>query len=256
MIGDTKFEKAMLDSGASINVMPYSVYTSLKLGPLNKTGIIIQLADKSNAYPKGVVEDVLVKIDGLIFPADFYVLDMGSSNHTTPILLGRPFLRTSKTKMDFNNGTLTMEFDDKIIKLNIYDSMKHSCINNHVHFIDVIDQLAQDVFKFAGKNEWESVINEHLGKEKEELTLNTELQRTVAALNDLSKSGNSSYFVLPVSNEKPLSFVLQIFIPDLKLHPSHYKYTFHGGGGTLPVIIPNGLGAPQRRSKPTMIDPG
>ncbi|XP_019183634.1 PREDICTED: uncharacterized protein LOC109178454 [Ipomoea nil] len=57
MIGDTKLEKAMLDLGASINVMPYSVYASLKLGPLNETSVVIQLADRSNAYPKGVIED-------------------------------------------------------------------------------------------------------------------------------------------------------------------------------------------------------
>ncbi|XP_010247923.1 PREDICTED: uncharacterized protein LOC104590865 [Nelumbo nucifera] len=61
MIGNTRIKKAMLDLGASINVMPYSIYASLKLGHLNKTSVVIQLADRSNAYPKGIVEDVLVK---------------------------------------------------------------------------------------------------------------------------------------------------------------------------------------------------
>jgi hypothetical protein len=75
-IGNMRFEKAMADLGASINVMPYSIYASLKLGPLLKTGVVIQLADRSIAYPKGVVEDVLVQINDLVFPADFYVLDM------------------------------------------------------------------------------------------------------------------------------------------------------------------------------------
>lgn len=59
-IGNMRFEKAMADLGASINVMPYSIYASLTLGPLLKTGVVIQLADRSIAYPKGVVEDVLV----------------------------------------------------------------------------------------------------------------------------------------------------------------------------------------------------
>ena len=66
----------MLDLGASINVMPYSIYVSSKLGPSNKTGVVIQLADRFIAYPKGVVEDVLVQVYDLVFPADFYVLDM------------------------------------------------------------------------------------------------------------------------------------------------------------------------------------
>ena len=62
----------MLDLGASINVMPYSIYASLKLGPLKQTEVIIQLADRSNAYLKGVVEDALVKVNELIFPTDLY----------------------------------------------------------------------------------------------------------------------------------------------------------------------------------------
>ncbi|KAM2205529.1 hypothetical protein ACFX1S_025012 [Malus domestica] len=76
VIGNTKFEHAMLDLGASINVMPYSIYASMNLGELKNDGVIIQLADRSNAYPKGVLEDVLVQVDNLIFPADFYVLEM------------------------------------------------------------------------------------------------------------------------------------------------------------------------------------
>ena len=66
----------MLDLGASINVMPYSIYVSLKLGLLNKTGVMIQLADRSIAYPKGVVKDVLLQVDDLFFLADFYMLDI------------------------------------------------------------------------------------------------------------------------------------------------------------------------------------
>ncbi|XP_065623858.1 uncharacterized protein LOC112035328 [Quercus suber] len=99
-IGNTQLEKAMLDLGASINIMPHSIYASLKLGPLNKTSVAIQLADRSIAYPKGVVEDVLVQVNDLVFPADFYVLDMENDDQTTPILLGRPFLKISKTKID------------------------------------------------------------------------------------------------------------------------------------------------------------
>ena len=48
-------KRALLDLGASINVMPYHVYASLNLSQLEETGIIIQLADRSNSYPKGVI---------------------------------------------------------------------------------------------------------------------------------------------------------------------------------------------------------
>ncbi|KAL7606095.1 hypothetical protein Lser_V15G14921 [Lactuca serriola] len=75
-IGDLHVESAMLDLGASINVMPYSVFQSLNVGPLEETGVIIQLADKSSVSPKGVLEDVLVQVNQLVFPADFYVIDL------------------------------------------------------------------------------------------------------------------------------------------------------------------------------------
>ncbi|XP_031116536.1 uncharacterized protein LOC116020198 [Ipomoea triloba] len=67
MISGVKLEKVMLDLGASINVMPYSVYTSLNLGPLKKTCVVIQLADGSTTYPRGVIEDLLVEVNNLIF---------------------------------------------------------------------------------------------------------------------------------------------------------------------------------------------
>jgi hypothetical protein len=60
--------------------MPYYIYASLKLGPLNKTSVVIQMADRSIAYHKGVVEDVLVQINDLVFHTDFYVLDMENSD--------------------------------------------------------------------------------------------------------------------------------------------------------------------------------
>ncbi|KAI5424413.1 hypothetical protein KIW84_030558 [Lathyrus oleraceus] len=75
-IGDTKFENCMFDLGASINVRPNSVYNNLDLGPLQHIGLIIQLANRSNVRPAGVVEDVLAQVNDLIFPADFYILDI------------------------------------------------------------------------------------------------------------------------------------------------------------------------------------
>ncbi|XP_040988944.1 uncharacterized protein LOC121236561 [Juglans microcarpa x Juglans regia] len=221
-IGNTRFEKVMIDLGASINVMPYSIYAFLKLGPLNKTGIVIQLADRSNAYPKGVVEDVLVQINELVFPVDFYVLDMENGDQTAPILLGRSFLKTSKTKIDVHSGIFTMEFDGEIINFNIYDAMKYLGDDNPVYSINVIDSIAQKFFELDGKDGLENSISKHLEKENEELPLSTDLQETIAALNDFSKlqqSGNVPYIALPISNKRPLPSVLQAPIPDLKPLP-------------------------------------
>ncbi|KAL0289232.1 UNVERIFIED_CONTAM: Retrovirus-related Pol polyprotein from transposon opus [Sesamum calycinum] len=102
IIGNKRIERAMLDLGASINVMPYSVYQALNLSTLQDTNVIIQLADRSYVRPMGLVEDVLVKVNDLLFPVDFYILKMGVEgvNNPASILLGRPFMKTAKTKID------------------------------------------------------------------------------------------------------------------------------------------------------------
>jgi len=116
-IGHLYFDKAMLDLGASINIMPRSVYNKLNLGELKKTGVVLQLADRSSIYPDGVLEDALVRVNELVFPTDFYVMNMGDAYHDILILLGRPFFKTTRTKIDVHEGTLTMEFDGEVIKL-------------------------------------------------------------------------------------------------------------------------------------------
>ncbi|CAN6557453.1 unnamed protein product [Malus baccata var. baccata] len=144
VIGNTRFESAMLDLGASINVMPYSIYASMNLGALKNDGVIIQLADRSNAYPKGVLEDVLVQVNHLVFPADFYVLEMDESDHapSLPFLLGRPFIKTARTKIDVYSGTLSMEFDGEVVNFNLSDSIKYPSEDHSCFSIDIIDSLA------------------------------------------------------------------------------------------------------------------
>ncbi|XP_073120743.1 uncharacterized protein [Henckelia pumila] len=142
--GDIQLETTMLDLGALINVMPYSVYFSINVGPLNETTIIIQMADRSTIYPRGVLEDVLVQVDNLVFPANFYVLDMKNNDLKSPILLGKPFLKTSKSIIDVNNGTLTMEFDGEIVKFNIFDNLNFPSCESVVNNLDIHDHLSQE----------------------------------------------------------------------------------------------------------------
>jgi len=133
VIGNASFKRALCDLSASISVMPKHVYDSLSLEPLNKTSIVIQLADHSFVYPFGVIEDVLVKIDSLVIPCDFYILDMEhdycDSSNNTPILFGRPFLKTANTKIDCGKDTLSMGIGDEKIEFNFHDAMKYPYSN-------------------------------------------------------------------------------------------------------------------------------
>ncbi|RVX11303.1 hypothetical protein CK203_019656 [Vitis vinifera] len=75
MIGGKLVEKALLDLGASVNLLPYSVYKQLGLGELKPTSITLSLADRSVKIPRGMIEDVLVQVDNFYYPMDFVVLD-------------------------------------------------------------------------------------------------------------------------------------------------------------------------------------
>ncbi|KAM1480487.1 hypothetical protein ACFX2I_027626 [Malus domestica] len=247
VIGNTRFESAMLDLGASINVMPYSIYASMNLGELKNDGVIIQLADRFNAYPKGVLEDVLVQVNYLIFPADFYVLEMDESDHapSLPILLGRPFMKTALTKIDVFNGTLTMEFDGEVINFNLSDSMKYPSENHSCFAIDVIDSLAQDHFDKLNDDVLELVIARGIDNQNvEATTIGTHdmhgnsfavspsdgVIEMVAALESLPPQ--SGKFLDPIlssiSTNKMLPSVVQPPTLELKPLPSHLKYIYLG----------------------------
>ncbi|CAN6547374.1 unnamed protein product [Malus baccata var. baccata] len=246
VIGNTKFEQCMLDLGASINVMPYSIYASMNLGELKNDGVIIQLADRSNAYPKGVLEDVLVQVGNLIFPADFYVLDMEDSPHSTPlpILLGRPFMKTARTKIDVFKGTLTMEFDGEVIDFNLSESIKfpkddHSCFS-----IDIIDDLAQDFLDCLERDTLETTIAQGIGQTSGFAVPRSEEEaEIVAALESLPQHHGkpSNQISIPVSTNKLLPSVIQAPVLELKPLPDHLKYIFLGDNETLPVIVSSSL---------------
>ncbi|KAL0453509.1 UNVERIFIED_CONTAM: hypothetical protein Slati_1329000 [Sesamum latifolium] len=130
--------------------------------------VVIQLADRSVVYPEGVLEDVLVQVNELVFPADFYVLDMREDNfpNSMSILLGRPFLKTARTKIDVHSGTLTMEFDGEIIRFNIYDSMRYPTDIPTALLVDVLDPLVQSFATTNNKDHVKFAIEESLTPEQ------------------------------------------------------------------------------------------
>ena len=130
-IGGISVEKALLDLGASMNLLPYSMYKQLGLGELKPTSITLSLADRSIKIPKGTIEDVLIQVDRFYYPVDFVVLDTESvavgTNHV-PIILGRPFLATSNAIINCRNGVMQLTFGNMTLELNIFHLSKR-----HMH---------------------------------------------------------------------------------------------------------------------------
>ncbi|XP_057451823.1 uncharacterized protein LOC130743600 [Lotus japonicus] len=256
VIGDTKFENAMLDLGASINVMPMSIFKSLSLGPLKPTGVVIQLANRSTAHPAGWVEDVLVRVGELVFPADFYVLEMekGSSRNTVPIILGRPFLKTARTKIDVYAGTLTMEFGDIVVRINIFDAMKHPPEDYSVFHIDLLDELLDDMLDehesdFLHDSDYPSLTGSYTCHtctvtEMCDSCIDQFLD-TVVVDSDVKKSDCTNP-VVEVQAAETVSAslvpsVLQAPVLELKPLPDNLKYAYLEDDKKLPVIVSSTL---------------
>ena len=122
-IGGTCINKALLDLGASVNLLPYSMYKQLGLGELKPTNITLSLADRSVKIPKGIVEDVLVKVDNFYYPVDFVVLDtepMAEITHQVPIILRRPFLAIANAIINCRNRVMQFTFGNMTLELNIF----------------------------------------------------------------------------------------------------------------------------------------
>ena len=122
--GDTVFEKALCDLGASINLMPISIDKRLKLRGVKPTTITLQMADRSIKHPRGIVADVLIKVGKFIFPIDFVVLDM-AEDHNVPLILGWPFLATRRALIDVQRGELKLRIQGEEETFKVFKATKH-----------------------------------------------------------------------------------------------------------------------------------
>ena len=126
-IGGTCVEKAVLDLGASVNLLPYSVYKELGLGEQKPTSIPLSLVDRSIKIPKGTVEDVLIQVDKFYYPVEFVVLDtepVAVGDNYVLIILRRPFLATSNAITNFPNGVMQLTFGNMTLELDIFQFSK------------------------------------------------------------------------------------------------------------------------------------
>ncbi|CAM8910900.1 unnamed protein product [Rhodiola kirilowii] len=123
-IGEAQIHKCLVDLGAAVNAMPSSLYYLLGLGPLKPPRSNIELGDKSCIRPVGVLEDVILHVGELVIAADFYVIQTGETSEDDPptIILGRPFLYATKSRIDVGKGSLSLKFGGKIANFSIDNS--------------------------------------------------------------------------------------------------------------------------------------
>ncbi|GJV34008.1 reverse transcriptase domain-containing protein [Tanacetum coccineum] len=158
---------ALADLGASINLMPLSIWKELSLPALTKTRMILELADRTISTPTGIAEDVFVKVGTFFFPADFVVVDY-VADPRVPLILGRPFLRTARALIDVHGEQMTLRHDDQSITFKVGDtkSFSYNTIES-VNRIDIIgvacEEFAQEVLGFSNIEQRVAAIHPNFG---------------------------------------------------------------------------------------------
>nr|GEU58982.1 reverse transcriptase domain-containing protein [Tanacetum cinerariifolium] len=148
---------AKADLGASINLMPLSVWKKLSLPELTPTRMTLELADRSITRPKGVAEDVFVKVGKFLFSSDFVVVDFEADPRVT-LILRRSFLRIDRTLIDFYGEEITHRVNDKAVTFNLNQTTRYSSTYDDflVNRIDIIDvareEYAQEILGFSSNS--------------------------------------------------------------------------------------------------------
>ncbi|GJV46189.1 reverse transcriptase domain-containing protein [Tanacetum coccineum] len=270
---------ALADLGASINLMPLSIWKKLSLPELTPTRMTLELADRSITRPKGVAEDVFVKVGKFHFPTDFVVVDF-EADPRVPLILGRSFLRTGRALIDVYGEEITLRVNDEAVTFNLNQTTRYSSTYDDmsVNRIDVIDvaceEYAQEVLGFSNKSmggnpipTFEPIISDSSPSLTPFEGSDFILEEIEAYLKDDSISPEIDHadfdpegdicLIEKLLNEDPFQLPLmdlkQVEVtkakssieepPELELKdlPSHLEYAYLEGNNKLPVIIEKGL---------------
>nr|GEY62828.1 reverse transcriptase domain-containing protein [Tanacetum cinerariifolium] len=148
---------ALADLGASINLMPLSIWKKISLPELTSTQMTLELADRSITRPKGVAEDVFVKVGKFHFPTDFVVV-VFEAGPRVPLILGRSFLRTGHALIDVYGEEIALQVNDDAVAFNLNQTTRYSSTYDDlsVNGIDIIDvdrdEYAQEIIGFSNNS--------------------------------------------------------------------------------------------------------
>nr|GEW88771.1 DNA-directed DNA polymerase [Tanacetum cinerariifolium] len=268
---------ALADLGASINLMPLSVWNKLSLPELSPMCMTLKLGDRLISRPVGVAEDVFVKVGTFCFPTNFVVFDF-DADPRVPLILGRSFLKTERALIDVFEGELTLRVGKEAIKFNLDQTSRYSANYNDMtaNRIDVIDmaceEYSQEVLGFfdvtASGNPtpyYDPIVSTSsptLTPFEDNDFLLEEVDAFLALEDDpTSPEVDQSYFdsegdiilleaFLTKSNKSSIDEPPEVKLKDL---PPHLKYAFLEGDDKLPVIIAKDLSDEEKTALITIL---
>nr|XP_043612399.1 uncharacterized protein LOC122584250 [Erigeron canadensis] len=214
--------KALADLGASINLMPYSVYKRLSLGDLTPTRMSIRLADRSFQYPMGIAENLQIRVGHMIFPVDFVVLEM-EADINVPLILGRPFLMTADAIIRVKAKEISLGVGDDRDRC----SRGRRCLEKEL--MDFLDMEGDEAFLACS--------------EKEQEMVGEMVQEIMASSVDETPPEDDTFEEITVNDRRRVLTSVENPPTDLELKPlpDHLEYAYLEGTSFLPVVISSSL---------------
>ncbi|KAL7606448.1 uncharacterized protein LOC111914573 [Lactuca sativa] len=255
---------ALANSGASVNLMPYSFYKKLNLPKLRPIRTTIHLSNNTVTFLRGICEDLFVKIDKFVFSVDFIVHDMEEDNKV-PIILGRPFLSTDRALVDIRESKLTLRVGEDVISFGVDRAMKKSKISYGMIFlVDTFDSFMEKKIQEWKENDLEGYMSlkeddfdvEHDLEELEKLQEESDYEDMERNSEETPQHGQSSAIVWELGKSRhggekqgPTAWQLDAHIVGTKQSqkssfkplPDHLEYAFLEDNEHNSVIIASDL---------------
>ncbi|CAM8877537.1 unnamed protein product [Rhodiola kirilowii] len=224
-LGKIEIDRALCDLGASISLIPYSLFEQIDVGELHPTTISLKLADRSSRIPRGVLRDVPIKVGKFFIPVDFYVLEMDVEQEM-PVILGRPFLNSVEAVIRCGEGSIELKIGDEKLKFFLKNAMKAPTLSFECNLLDIscenleLTSFESEVMELDDSS---MLFTSLMDIEDEEMC-----DLTLAEGEQLLDAHEGEGDQMPRGKE---------FEGELKPLPSNLRYEFLGSNSTHPVIV-------------------
>ncbi|CAM8999252.1 unnamed protein product [Rhodiola kirilowii] len=224
-LGKIEIDRALCDLGASISLIPYSLFEKIDVGELHPTTISLKLADRSSRIPRGVLRDVPIKVGKFFIPVDYYVLEMDVEQEM-PVILGRPFLNTVETVIRCGEGSIELKIGDEKLKNFLKNAMKAPTSSFECNLLDIsCENLELTSFEseVMDLDDSSMLFTSLMDMEDEGMC-----DLTLAEVENLFDACQGEVNQMPKGKE---------FEGELKPLHSNLRYEFLGSNSTHPVIV-------------------
>ncbi|GJY43764.1 DNA-directed DNA polymerase [Tanacetum coccineum] len=266
-ISQLHIDNAFSDLGASISLMPYTMYEKLGLGEPKATRMSLELADRSIQYSRGITKNVLIKVDKFVIPINFVILDMPEDSRV-PIILGRPFFAIARAMIDVFNKKITLRVGDDEVIFDVDQSIKRPTTeDDECYGIDDLDDIInEEAHELLANEEPDSFLSRGLEKSIDQLDLeynesadrnnddDSDKKNSIRCINFVNMPYQVAQEITEHNNVKSEHLYsasaneIDKKKPKLKNLPQHLEYAYLYGDKSFPVIISSKLSEKEKMS--------